>query len=173
MNTPLLSRILIRFGIAFLILGILFKIMHWPYSDVLLIVGFPCIGLGYVIHFFLKTEKSALDFIKLGLVETWALHGIFGYMDWPGYVFLRYSALVFFVAWLIMGGPRSYFEGQNLDKDSFLYKWSIPVLVLLILCIGIGALYKIMHWPGADLLTNIGMFGAAAWILLLTFQKSR
>src|SRR5687767_12531227 len=110
MNLRFVSRLLIRFGIAFLILGILFNLMRWPYSDVLILSGFPGIGLGYVIHFFLKTDKSALDYIKLGLVEFWALHGIFGFTDWPGYLFLRYSALVFFVAWLIMGGPKSYFE---------------------------------------------------------------
>ncbi|HCS20598.1 MAG TPA: hypothetical protein DIW47_08560 [Bacteroidetes bacterium] len=144
--------------------------MHWPYLLPFPLVGFGLIGVGYLLRFYLKHEKSALDFIKLGLVEFWVLHGVFGYMDCPGYRFMFYSAIVFLVAWLIMGGPKSYLESQNIEKDSFLYKWSIPVLVLLSLLVGIGALFKIMHWPLGDTLTNIGMFGTAAWALLFAFQ---
>lgn len=147
--------------------------MHWPYLFPFLLAGFGFIGVGYLLRFYLKKEKSALDYIKLGLIELWVLQGIFGYMDWRGYRFLFYSAIVFLVAWLIMGGPGSYFDSQNLDKGSFLYKWSIPILGILIVLLGVGAMFKIMHWPLGDTLSNIGWFGTAVWVLLFIFQTQR
>ncbi len=173
MNLHFVSRLLIRLGIALIIVYSLFTIMHWPYLFLFPLAGFGLIGVGYLFRFYQKSEKSALDYIKLGLIEFWVLQGIFRYMEWPGYRGLAYTAIVFIVAWLIMGGPKSYFESQNLDKGSFLYKWSIPVLGVLIVVLGVGALFNIMHWPLGDTLSTIGWLGTAVWVLVFTFQTPK
>jgi len=55
--------------IALVIIGALFKIMHWPYNSVLLWIG--CIGIvaSYFFHFMKKPIKKRLDYLKLAWVS--------------------------------------------------------------------------------------------------------
>jgi hypothetical protein len=56
---------LISLAFAVIILGSLFKIMHWPFSGPLLIIGMLIIPAIYLIHYYLKSKKESLDFLKL------------------------------------------------------------------------------------------------------------
>jgi hypothetical protein len=52
-------------GNFILIIGIIFKIMHWPNANVLLIFASFIIILGYFIFFLRNTNKTWLDILKL------------------------------------------------------------------------------------------------------------
>jgi len=59
---PLYQLILFFFGIA--IIGNLFKLQHWPYSNVILVLGLLGIPIIYAIRFIKKQNKNALDLLK-------------------------------------------------------------------------------------------------------------
>ena len=50
---------------AIIIIGVLFKIMHWQYSDVIIIIGFVLAILVYFFSFLNKPIKKRLDYLKL------------------------------------------------------------------------------------------------------------
>ncbi|WP_025665641.1 GldL-related protein [Aquimarina megaterium] len=53
---------------ALMIIGVLFKIMHWSFQNILLLIG--CIGIvfSYLLHFVQKPIKKRLDYLKLAWV---------------------------------------------------------------------------------------------------------
>ena len=48
-------------------------------------------------------------------------------------------------------------------------QYAIPLVLLLLgmVITIIGALFKIMHWPGANLLLSLGLFSEAAAIIVI------
>ena len=52
-------------AIALLLIGAMFKIMHWPFANEMLIVGFGSMAGFYTTHFFNKPEKELLDYGKV------------------------------------------------------------------------------------------------------------
>lgn len=53
---------------ALMIIGALFKIMHWSFQNILLLIG--CIGIvfSYLLYFVQKPIKKRLDYLKLAWV---------------------------------------------------------------------------------------------------------
>ena len=66
-----------------IIFGMLFKIMHWPGSLILLLSGFASLSLLYVLHFFSKTVKDQLSSVKLLFVLTFCISKFFTFMRLP------------------------------------------------------------------------------------------
>lgn len=50
---------------AIIIIGALFKIMHWKYTNIIMIVGFVLAVITYVLSFLNKPIKKRLDYLKL------------------------------------------------------------------------------------------------------------
>lgn len=70
-NGSFIKSSLFRFTYLFIgiaIVGVLFKIMHWPGSSILLLLSFPGLIGTYGIYFITKQNKHWTDFVKLGLV---------------------------------------------------------------------------------------------------------
>ena len=61
-------------GLGLLIIGSLFKIMHWEGAKVLLITSFALILGSYGFHFIKKVSKKCLDWLKM----SWVLVRIAG-----------------------------------------------------------------------------------------------
>lgn len=164
-----INRILyatLRLSIAFYIIGLLFKIMHWPNGGSLLLVSTIAIILAYPFRFMHKKEKSELDYIKLGLVLFWGIHSILYNYHLPGQRFFQYGTIVLFVAWLIMGGPTNFVQAGNNEKPRKLLYLSLFLLGACMVSTAIGSLFKIMHWPYADVLLILGLSGTALWFLI-------
>jgi asparagine N-glycosylation enzyme membrane subunit Stt3 len=53
------------FAVGLIILGQAFRIMHWPYTFELLIVGTLFLCIAYTIFYFRNTKKNILDSLKL------------------------------------------------------------------------------------------------------------
>jgi hypothetical protein len=53
------------FGLATLIVGMLFKLQHWPGGHISILTGCSTIGIVYVIHFIKKRVKAVLDWEKV------------------------------------------------------------------------------------------------------------
>jgi hypothetical protein len=73
---------LIFLGFAITILGALFKIMHWPFSSPLLIIGMLFIPTIYLIHFYHKSIKEFLDYLKLVWVFSFYILSLSILLHW-------------------------------------------------------------------------------------------
>lgn len=75
---------LLNISAAIIIIGALFKIQHWPFADVLLIISLLSIPIIYTLYFFTtKKEYTVIAFLKLVFVFTWILWRLFRVEHWP------------------------------------------------------------------------------------------
>lgn len=83
--------------LGMLILGVLFRILHWHYASEVIIVGSVGISITYIIRTFKKTSKQAIDWAKLGWISTvfigYGLH-ILQQLPLHSFQYLTLSALL-------------------------------------------------------------------------------
>ena len=72
----------IMFCFAIIIVGALFKIMHWPGGAICLMVGFIGIAVIYTIRFIKKPTKNQLDIMKWVYVVTAYITALCLAMQW-------------------------------------------------------------------------------------------
>ncbi|MFA7445178.1 MAG: hypothetical protein WCY89_04475 [Flavobacteriaceae bacterium] len=66
--------------IAIIIIGALFKIMHWNYGDLILTIGFVGVIITYFFSFLKKPIKKRLDYLKLAWVIVTYIGGILRFL---------------------------------------------------------------------------------------------
>lgn len=84
--------------IAIVILGILFRIMHWPYGQILFSVGFLGIPVCYVLSFIQKSIKKRLDILKLLWVVLAFGGGTFSTLHWINDEYRILSTVLIWIA---------------------------------------------------------------------------
>lgn len=137
----------LRFAIIILIFGALSKVMYWPFSTQLMGIGSCSILILYTIRIFYKKDKVSLDFIKLGLVVLWVIsyaNQVLHLFNLPYY--FEIVLLILFVWWFIQEGL--FFFSKRKPKGN---------IVLTILGLFFGTMFKIQHWPYGALIFTIGM----------------
>ncbi|WP_299121296.1 hypothetical protein [uncultured Winogradskyella sp.] len=173
MNKKILTLPL-RLALVILIIGALFKVMHWPYSKELMFFSGISIGLMYIIRFLNKKSKITLDYVKLGLVTLWVISyliNVFHLYSIP-YV-IEICLIVLFIWWFAEEGIF-YFKNRKFKK-----KGLVKVIYYTLLLIGLtaflfGLLFKIQHWPYGSLLFVLGTLMLCIILILdyLVIKKS-
>ena len=69
--------------LCILIIGILFKFSHWPYSNFILNIGLLGFPITYIIRFGRKQHKKVLDILKVLWVTLIFIMLIFNINHWP------------------------------------------------------------------------------------------
>ena len=69
-------NIFIGVFIGILLIGILFKIMHWPGSGTMFITSKIAIGILCAVRFWLDDNRSFIDHLKAVLIVLWASTGV-------------------------------------------------------------------------------------------------
>jgi hypothetical protein len=109
---PFFQFILFLLGIT--ILGGLFKILHWPYNNAILLSGLFGVPTVYAIRFFKKLNKKRLDILKFLWLTTLYIAAIFKIEHWPfGNELLTIEGILFVL--LFMDFSIQYFQ-LNEDK---------------------------------------------------------
>tara|TARA_R110002051_G_scaffold153510_5_gene225957 strand:- start:37913 stop:38578 length:666 start_codon:yes stop_codon:yes gene_type:complete len=175
------SNLFLRLSIALALIAVLFKMMHWPFAEIILIIAAVGISLFYSIWFYLKTNKTWLDYAKLFLLISFLLHYLFRVLHLNyGYIFsyiFRVALVLFIIAYI----KDTFFSNEdssqltesqpNLKRKIF----SIIINTIAVLCIIIGAQLKILHWEfgfiNGNILLAVG-FVAASLSIILGFKKS-
>lgn len=62
--------IIILFFLCIAIVGVVFKIMHWPWANILVLASILGMLVTYAIRFFKKQEKRRFDVLKLLWITT-------------------------------------------------------------------------------------------------------
>jgi len=156
----------IRLLLALFIIGILFKIMHWPFANILILASSLGIIILYPIRFYLNNNKETLNYVKLFLVPLWfvlyvskTLHLI----NTPR--ILNIILLVLFGWWFVLEGT-SYFKDKPLKNNRFTKALYYIFLLSTISLVIIGFLFKLQHWPYGALILTIGMLSASILVIV-------
>ena len=83
---------------ALVILGALFRILHWDYSAYLIMAGFLGIMICYVLHFIKKPVKKLLDYYKLAFVLIHYPMAVLRYLHVIGDDYLIMSSAIMWLA---------------------------------------------------------------------------
>jgi GldL N-terminal domain len=164
LKTPL------RISIAIIFIGVMFKIMHWPYRDWIMTTGFSLVAILYPFRFFKKEQKKILDYAKLFFVVSWAIYGIFSILHLPYKMGFEIARSVSFIFWIVMEGVN-YLTKRERKEYRVLHIVSYVLVSISAALIFIGALFKIMHWPGAGPMLVVGLSLAVVWFLLDFIKK--
>jgi len=153
-------RTLRSIGISFLLIGFLFKVMHWPGANISLLAGCLCVA-GSVALLFLRKGKalSAGEMIRplggLLLLVTALMH----FLQWPGGTLSFYGVVVLVAATLL--SDRTRIELPRIGD------LRAPALLLIGLAlVSAGFLFKVMHWPTANIQIMLGMLCGVVWTLV-------
>ncbi len=168
----LISSYLLSVSIAILIIGVLFKIMHWPFSGIMILASLISILILNLIRFILNKEKTVLSYLKLIFILSWIFNSttIF-YIPWyeqPLYKMLAWGSLI---AWLITYMYESIFA-KGEDERPLADRISDLIIFIASVVVAIGVIFKILHWPKAGLFLVGGLSTALVWFLYDTFIKS-
>lgn len=95
----------ISLSIAVLIVGTMFKIMHWPGSSFMIIIGIGSILIFYMIHFLKKNNKNLIDYGKafvLTLILSARLINFFHFAYGYELLYLSYFVFISFTFYYII-----------------------------------------------------------------------
>lgn len=99
------SRILITILSLFIfivLVGMLFKILHWEGADLLLMIGLTGIPFVYLVHFFRKKNKKITDYLKVVWLFAFSTGLMFTILHWPyANLFLQIQAILFLMLFVM------------------------------------------------------------------------
>ena len=165
--------LILRLFVSLLIFAVLFKVMHWPYANTILLPAVAGILIFYSIRFLFKNQKNSLDYIKLIFVFTWSftyLNSNFYFIQIPK--LLEFIPLVLFAWWFINEGT-SYFSLSKLKGNSSFKIFYSIFLVLTLGLVILGIILRILHWPYGALLFTLGMLLASIFVVIDFFAREK
>ena len=164
--------------ISILIIGILFKVQHWPFANGLLLIAYSLIGLLYPIRFFYKKRKRLIDYIKLILIMSWSLDGVFFTLHLPYRNWVEILVGASFLLWVILELINFFRQFNNLGSAKeklVILKELRPKTIFEIagLVTFLGAIFKIQHWPYGLVLLIVGLSLVCVGLLKDLFVREK
>lgn len=108
---------LVRLAISLLLIGALFKIMHWPGADILIISSALVLIIAYLSHFFYKPRKMPIDYGKLLIVLIQPILKVFMalhvYTPAPELLDAWNMLLILFILYYVYQNHRAEFYRRN------------------------------------------------------------
>ena len=143
----------ISISVAVMLMGMLLKIIHYPFAALTVLTGQCLISLFYILRFISRTDKNALSIIKLVFVLSYCITGALNILDWPYSAPLKIIYLFALVIWAVLEVFHYYKFGEfsfsmNVQKFPTLYIGAALVIV--------GAMFKIQHWPSSSVMLTCG-----------------
>ncbi|WP_373517583.1 hypothetical protein [Pricia sp.] len=167
LTTPL------RIAISILLLGMLSRILHWPYATEIIVAAFVSVGLLYPFRFWKKPDKHFLDYTKLILVVFWATNGIFRALDFTYSLFFQIIIAISFLIWIILEGTAYFLDEDRKAKNNRIQVlWNCAMVIGTFAIIG-GSLLNILGWPFAIPLMVFGILVIVAFILKDIFTSNK
>jgi len=158
----------LRIALITLIIGALFKIMHWPYSKELMFIGGISIGVLYIIRFFYTRPKSKIDFVKLAIVLLWVYSYLIKVFHLNNMPYVIEICLVVLLIWWFVEDGLLYFKSRKFKKKGMVKKVYYALVLLTIFLLLFGILFKLQHWPFGSELFILGIL-ILSLILILDY----
>ena len=167
LRTPL------RILITLFLIGVLMRVLHWPYASEVLLSSFFGIGILYCFRFWKKKEKRFVDYVKLVLVIFWTANGIFRIMDFPYTLVFQIVIAVSFLTWFFLEGTAYFLDEDRRARNSISQIIWNCAMVAGTLAIIAGSLLNILQWRFAIPLLIAGIAIVAVYILKDAFSSSK
>ena len=152
-------RMLRSIGIALLLVGFLFKVMHWPGAGLSLVLGCATLAVGVVVYLLKGRSLSAGEVIRpLGGVML-LITALAQAMNWPGGTLALYGTVVLVAVSLL--SDRTHID---LPRLADLHAPLLLGVGLVLAVSGFG--FKLMHWPTAGIQISLGLLCGVVWTLL-------
>ena len=165
-------------SVLLIIAGAFFKWMHFPGAGVIFTVGIVLAVLAFLPLYFFTSYREQVEkknpiyylfgYITLSMMLTGVLFKI---MHWPGAGILITLGIVLIVLVILPFYFVTSYRSQ-VEKKNPLYPIVGYITLALILA---GALFKIMHWPGAGIMIEVGIgfviLGFTPLYLVGAFQR--
>lgn len=167
LKTPL------RVALACLIVGMLSRIVNWPYAGGIIFVSFFTILILYAIRFSRKDPKKSVDYIKMVLVLFWTTNGLLRILDFPNTVIFQIGTALCFIVWFAMEGT-AYFMDQDRKSTNTLVEiaWNFAMVVGVLTIIA-GGLMQLLQWEFAVPTLTTGLTIVTAYILKDIFNSEK
>lgn len=88
----ILLSVAMALSICIMLMGMLFKINHWPWANVMMILGAGAMMIVYRIRYAKKKKKVVMDMIKLIWVQLTSLSILYTMLHWGRGDFIRLAA---------------------------------------------------------------------------------
>ena len=161
----------IRIAIGLLILGILFKILHWTVANLVFTGALVLIAVLYFFRFSNKANKQLTDYLKLIMVWSGVAHSVIFnfhwlYRDVASYVFLGATLL-----WLAIDRGNYFKRFSIFTDDKGDFEFGNILFRITSITVILGVLFKVLHLPFGDILLYSGLAIGAIWIASSFFNK--
>ncbi|WP_422350077.1 GldL-related protein [Flagellimonas sp.] len=171
------THLFLRLSISIAILGILFKILHWPFAPTILAAGIVGIGVFYAIRFYQKRRKTLMDYSKLALVITFLLHYSFRIFHLAYGTIFTYTFQCCLLVFLILYFKDVFFSSgqstlETTDNKESKTKYQLKYFLYALAGVGIivGSIVKILHWQfgiiNGDFILVVGLVSAAISVFI-------
>jgi hypothetical protein len=157
-------KILRSVGIVALLLGYLFKVMHWPGANLLALTGACLFVAMLIVQFVTGRDRTIGERLRPGVGVLLVVAGLMHMLNWPGGTLLFYAAALAASFLLLSDRTR-----VDLPRLGMIRGWALLLSgTLALLC---GIVFKALHWPGAGILMVIGIAGCVVWALLSGLRR--
>ncbi|WP_405415415.1 hypothetical protein [Maribacter sp. Asnod1-A12] len=164
----------IRAAIATLLLGLVMRILHLPYSKGIIFISFATILVLYTVRFLRKNEKKTVDLIKMALVLFWTTNGLLTILNFTHTLFFQIGTAFTFIAWFAMEGTSYFMSKEGEVKNSvteIIWNFVMVIGVITLIC---GGLMHLLSWDYAIPTLTLGLTIVTSYILkdIFTAPKS-
>ena len=167
LKTPL------RVALASLIIGMLTRIVHWPYAAGIILVSFLAILVLYAVRFSRKNPKRPVDFIKMILVLFWTTNGLLRILDFPYTGIFQIGTALSFILWFAMEGTAYFMDQDRKSTNTFVeIAWNFAMVVGVLTIIA-GGLMQLLKWEFAIPTLTTGLTIVTAYILKDIFNSEK
>jgi len=155
----------IRAAIATLLIGMVMRILHYPFSEGIIFVSFAAILILYIVRFAKKEEKKSVDLIKMALVLFWTTNGILTILDFTHTLFFQIGTAFTFIAWFAMEGT-SYFISKDGNVNNSITEiiWNF-VMVIGVITLICGGIMHLLTWDYSIPVLTLGLTIVTSYIL--------
>lgn len=171
MNKSQLFRTIIRISVAAFLVGILFRIQHWPYGSKIALTGLVGIGISSYFFYSSKLVKSYIDRLAVVLIPLWCVFMIARIAHVPYRLEINMVLILLAVMWSVNLGLK--INREDNQEGILKFNWERNAFILGVILVGIGVILKSQHFPYATLCLLSGIGSAMVSYLLGMFSKNQ
>ncbi len=150
-NQKKILSIPIAIALFALVIGSMFKIMHWPFGFELKLTSLIAIGVLYTIRYGFKKSKNIKDTAKAIMVFSWVLFSVFVMYKMNNLVYVRIILAASGSAWLALE------VWDIIKKKPKSERTNLPQLIGMLITIAY-IVFQTQHWPFAGPMLMLSLF---------------
>ncbi len=167
LKTPL------RVSLVALLIGMVLRMLDWPYAAGVLFTSFLAVGILYAIRFSQKGNKKPVAYVKMILVLFWTTNGLLRILDFPYTTVFQIGTAITFVIWFAMEGTAYFMDEDRKARNSIVeIFWNFTMVIGVLIIIG-GGLMHLLEWEYSITTLTVGLTIVTAYILKDVFSPSK